>query len=48
MFSFGLNDEELSLKDYNVKFDFVDLVDNDFNYDAIKNSRKGKIMSPIF
>lgn len=33
----GLNDEELSLKDYNIKFDFVDLVNNDFDYDSIKN-----------
>ena len=36
----GLNDEPMSLKSYNVSFDKVELVNNDFNYDNIEKSIK--------
>lgn len=33
----GINNEANSLKEYNVSFNYVDLKDNDFDYDEIKN-----------
>lgn len=33
----GINDNPSSLKSWGIKYDQIDLVDNDFNYDAIKN-----------
>lgn len=36
----GLNNEKSSLKEYNISFDYIDLVENDFNYNSIKNSIK--------
>ena len=33
----GINDNPSSLKSWGIKYDHIDLVDNDFNYDAIKN-----------
>ena len=32
----GINDNPSSLKSWGIKYDQIDLVDNDFNYDAIK------------
>jgi cystathionine beta-lyase family protein involved in aluminum resistance len=32
----GINDNASSLKSWGIKYDQIDLVDNDFNYDAIK------------
>ena len=32
----GINNEELSLKEYNINFDYVNLVNNDFDYDSIR------------
>lgn len=32
----GINDEPMSLKSYNISFDYVDLKNNDFDYDSIK------------
>ena len=32
----GLTNSKSSLKNYNVKFDYVDLINNDFNYSVIK------------
>lgn len=37
----GLNNEDLSLKSYDIQFDYVDLIDNSFDLNAIKS----KIMS---
>lgn len=36
----GLNNEPMSLKSYNVSFDKVELVDNDFDYDNIEKNIK--------
>lgn len=33
----GINDNPSSLKSWGIKYDQIDLVDNDFNYDAIKD-----------
>lgn len=33
----GLNNEDLSLKSYNISFDYVDLINESFDYDGIKN-----------
>jgi cystathionine beta-lyase family protein involved in aluminum resistance len=38
----GLNDEELSLKSYNIQFDYVDLMENKFDFDVIKNKITNK------
>lgn len=34
----GINDEQMSLKSYNVSFDKVELKNNDFDYDSIKKN----------
>ena len=34
----GLNNAPSSIKDFNISFNYVDLINNDFNYDEIKNS----------
>lgn len=36
----GLNGEEQSLKDYNVEFNYVDLINNDFDFESIKGNLK--------
>ena len=37
----GLNNEDSSLKEYNISFNFIDLLNNDFDYDNIdKNIKK--------
>ena len=36
----GLNDEIGSLKEYNISFDYVDLLDDDFDYENIKKKIK--------
>ena len=36
----GINGEEGSLKDFNVSFDYVNLINNEFDYDNIKNKIK--------
>lgn len=33
----GLNNEDLSLKSYNISFNYVDLINESFDYDGIKN-----------
>ena len=33
----GLNNEPSSLKEYNVNFDYIDLINDDFNYESMKN-----------
>lgn len=33
----GLNNCESSIREFNISFNYVDLIDNDFNYDEIKN-----------
>lgn len=38
----GLHDEKMSLKEYNVSFNYVDLKNNGFDYDKIKDSIKEK------
>ena len=36
----GLNNEDSSLKEYNIEFEYIDLINNDFDYDKIDNSIK--------
>ena len=36
----GLNNEKSSLKEYNVSFDYIDLINSDFDYDKIQSAIK--------
>ena len=45
----GLNNECGSLKEYGIFFDYVDLINNDFDYNAIENRLKeGNIKKFVF